>query len=371
MGIDRGQGTPVSSNPLQLDNDDYTNTVVGPQGPVGPTGETGPTGATGNTGATGPQGIQGTKGDTGDTGLTGDTGPQGIQGITGDTGLQGIQGIKGDTGDTGPQGIQGIQGVQGTQGIQGETGPAGADSDMLAANNLSELTNFTTARSNLGLAIGTDILAPDGDGSSLTGIDALPDQTGHTGQFLTTNGTVADWTDVDALPDQTGHTDKFLTTNGTVASWAEVSSGEFSETVYEYIATAGQTVFSGTDINALTLAYTAGDIYVTYGGDDLPFSDYTATNGTSLVLADGAVAGTIIRVHAKTTFSVADTYTKAEVDAKDANTGVQGQVFWENDTNVTSDYTITTGKNAMSAGPITVDTGVTVSVPVGSTWSIV
>ena len=45
--------------------------------------------------------------------------------------------------------------------------------------------------------------------------------------------------------------------------------------------------------------------------------------------------------------------------------------FYENDTNVTADYTITTGKNAMSAGPITIDTGVTVTVPSGSTWSIV
>lgn len=46
-------------------------------------------------------------------------------------------------------------------------------------------------------------------------------------------------------------------------------------------------------------------------------------------------------------------------------------VFYENDTNVTSSYTISTGKNAMSAGPITVDSGVTVTVPDNSTWVIV
>lgn len=54
-----------------------------------------------------------------------------------------------------------------------------------------------------------------------------------------------------------------------------------------------------------------------------------------------------------------------------AKGGGNNQVFFENDTTVTSNYTITTGKNAMSAGPITVDTGIDVTVPDGSTWVIV
>lgn len=49
---------------------------------------------------------------------------------------------------------------------------AGDAGDLSAANNLSELTNAATARSNLGLVIGTDVLAPNGDGSSLTGVNA-------------------------------------------------------------------------------------------------------------------------------------------------------------------------------------------------------
>ena len=47
------------------------------------------------------------------------------------------------------------------------------------------------------------------------------------------------------------------------------------------------------------------------------------------------------------------------------------QVFYENDIVVHSNYTITTNKNAMSAGPITVDSGVVVTVPSGSTYTIV
>ena len=53
-------------------------------------------------------------------------------------------------------------------------------------------------------------------------------------------------------------------------------------------------------------------------------------------------------------------------------TGASGNpVFYENDQNVTGDYTITTNRNAMSAGPITIDAGVTVTIPTGSVWTIV
>jgi len=46
-------------------------------------------------------------------------------------------------------------------------------------------------------------------------------------------------------------------------------------------------------------------------------------------------------------------------------------VFVENSQNVTVNYTITANKNAMSAGDITIDTGVTVTLPTGSRWVIV
>ena len=46
-------------------------------------------------------------------------------------------------------------------------------------------------------------------------------------------------------------------------------------------------------------------------------------------------------------------------------------VFYENDSVMITDYTITAGKNAMSAGPITVNPGVILTVPSGSTYTIV
>ena len=148
---------------------------------------------------------------------------------------------------------------------------------------------------------------------------------------------------------------------------AASSSGTSSLFTYEYIATAGQTSFSGADANGQTLAYSANNIHVTYGGLDIPVADYVATNGTAVVLDDGAVVGTIVRITAFKSFTIADTYTKAQTDAR----VMQGEVFYENPTTVTTDYTITTNKNAMSAGPITINSGVTITVPNGSTWTVV
>lgn len=46
-------------------------------------------------------------------------------------------------------------------------------------------------------------------------------------------------------------------------------------------------------------------------------------------------------------------------------------VFYENDPTVSTSYSITSGKNAMSAGPITINNSATVTVPNGSVWTVV
>jgi hypothetical protein len=54
-----------------------------------------------------------------------------------------------------------------------------------------------------------------------------------------------------------------------------------------------------------------------------------------------------------------------------ATGGAGNQVFIENDQTVTVDYTIPSTKNAGTFGPITIDTGITVTVSTGSTWTVV
>lgn len=61
---------------------------------------------------------------------------------------------------SGTRGAAGATGATGATGPTGPTGPAGPGSgDMLAANNLSDLANKPTSRTNLGVAIGTDVQA--------------------------------------------------------------------------------------------------------------------------------------------------------------------------------------------------------------------
>ena len=50
-------------------------------------------------------------------------------------------------------------------------------------------------------------------------------------------------------------------------------------------------------------------------------------------------------------------------------TGASG--YTENDATISISSTITAGRNAVSGGPISIDSGVSVTVPTGSTWTIV
>lgn len=45
--------------------------------------------------------------------------------------------------------------------------------------------------------------------------------------------------------------------------------------------------------------------------------------------------------------------------------------LWENNATISANYTIGTGNNAMSSGPVTISSGVTVTIPSGSRWAIV
>jgi len=86
-----------------------------------------------------------------------------------------------------------------------------------------------------------------------------------------------------------------LTSNGTTASWQAGGAGTISTT--DFTATSGQTTFSVT--------YTVGLVEVYRNGIKLGIADYTATNGTSIVLATGAIVGDLIEVVAFSSLSLA------------------------------------------------------------------
>ena len=85
---------------------------------------------------------------------------------------------------------------------------------------------------------------------------------------------------------------------------------------FQYQATAGQTSFSGSDANSLTLSYTDSlymDVYQN-GVLLVPGDDYTATTGTTVVLVQAASLNDIVEMVVYDVFSVNETYTKTESD---------------------------------------------------------
>ena len=91
------------------------------------------------------------------------------------------------------------------------------------------------------------------------------------------------------------------------ANWiAATSAGSTSLIIYKYVASGSQTTFTGADANGASLSYTADNINVFLNGVRLDASDYTASNGTSVVLGVGATASDELVVTAYKSFTTAD-----------------------------------------------------------------
>lgn len=103
----------------------------------------------------------------------------------------------------------------------------------------------------------------------------------------------------------------------TSLGWVDASTtGVGTLSTFEFVATGGQTVFTGNDVNGVSLAYTSGSTIVSLNGSVLrPGDDYTATNGTSITLAVPSTASDELQVMAFGNFNVASHYTKTEADA--------------------------------------------------------
>ena len=188
-----------------------------------------------------------------------------------------------------------------------------------------------------------------GDGSSLTGIDAT------------------------ALKDGSGNIKIQASQSGAVHSGIS--------TFNEIKLTDTNKVVFGTDSD-LEIFHSSGANYIkTTSAQNLVFG----TNVTNRIIlqSDGhlrpvvdstydlGLTGTRFRnIYADTYYGDGANLTNlpagAPVGGASTNT-----VFFENDTAVAVNYQITSGKNAMSAGPIAINAGIAVTVPSGCSWTIV
>lgn len=86
---------------------------------------------------------------------------------------------------------------------------------------------------------------PDGSTNGIQGEVPAPLST-EVNYVLTATG----WGQVDALPSQTGHNGQFLTTNGSVASWETINAGVTSVNGY-----VGAVTLTAADVGAANQSY--------------------------------------------------------------------------------------------------------------------
>jgi len=141
------------------------------------------------------------------------------------------------------------------------------------------------------------------------------------------------------------------------STWANNTLSDIANALTQSIAADGQTTITGPLIGL--------DSTVAFGGT----GQIVLPVGTTAQRSASPYAG-MIRYNS--TFAQYEGYSGGSWSQIGGGaTGAGGDaVFVENGTIVTTSYTLSTSKNAMSVGPITVNSGQTVTIPSGQRWVV-
>ena len=198
------------------------------------------------------------------------------------------------------------------------TGVNAIASDVTAVNTDPLKSNINTtagAVTNVN-NVGNNIASVNNVSSNISSVNSF----GNTYQISTNNPTTGgDGSSAlaDGMLAWVQSADKLRVYNATSGAWEDAGSAVNGlREIYQYVATANQTVFPATG----TIAYdqTAGGaaISVYLNGVLLKTTDYTATNGTSITLASGAAVNDEVTIHTFGAFNVSDTYSRSAADAR-------------------------------------------------------
>jgi hypothetical protein len=141
-----------------------------------------------------------------------------------------------------------------------------------------------------------------------------------------------------------------------------------TQTRQTFVATSGQTSFA-------TAGYTAGFVDVYMNGVRLvDGTDFTATNGSDVVLTSGAATGDIIDVLMFTAVDLATAVGGGRYKGERGTLGpaaAAGDIFRVSEQTLNANVTIDATENAVATGPLAVASGVTLTVTSGGNLSIV
>ncbi len=134
----------------------------------------------------------------------------------------------------------------------------------------------------------------------------------------------------------------------------------------DFVATSGQTTFATSGYTPQFLDCFLNGVHLNNG------TDYTASNGSDVVLTVGATTGDILHVLSFATFEVANVSGGGMFKGDNGDVGVRaGDIFRINEQTLNSDVTIDADENASCTGPLTVASGITLTVTTGGNLSIV
>jgi hypothetical protein len=218
---------------------------------------------------------------------------------------------------------------------------------LASANNLSDVASISTARTNLGLV------------ASAT--------TDTTNASNISSGTLA----AARLPAFTGDATSSAGASALTLATVNANTGAFGSTTSIPVITVNGKGL----ITAVSTASVSGSISVT--GGDLTLSGNTGTAITNATLA--TVNSNTGAFGSATSIPVITVNGKGLITAVSTATVAGGQYFGSaatkaiayNADTIGEDITITAGNNGLSAGPITISTGFTVTVATGAAWVIV
>ena len=214
-------------------------------------------------------------------------------------------------------------------------GQSPADSVQVDDNEITTSKIANDAVTGIKIAMGSDA---QGDVLYYNGTDYARLAAGTSGQFLKTQGSGANpvWGSVSTDPTMGG----------------DISGTASNATIVADAATTTKILDNNVTLAKIADGTQGGTLY--FGASGAP-SELAAGTSGEFLKTQGTGANPVW----------------ASVPAGAPTGGGTDKVFFVNENSVDSDYSITSNENAVSAGPVTVASGVTVTIPSGSNWVIV